>query len=65
MKYLCLFYVEMEMQLKLGWSHVQWMMDFLIKEHGNYVKKAYMAVTIFTSMRSQDCHTLRWGSKSI
>lgn len=38
---------------------VQCMMDLLIKEHGDYVKKAYMAVTIFTSMRSQDCHTLR------
>jgi hypothetical protein len=35
------------------------MMDLAIKDHGDYVKKAFMAITIFTSMRSQDCHTLR------
>lgn len=35
------------------------MMDLPIKDQGDYVKKAFMAITIFTSMRSQDCYTLR------
>jgi hypothetical protein len=34
-------------------------MDLAIKDIGDYVKKAFMAVTIFTSMRSKDCHVLR------
>ncbi len=37
---------------------VVYMMDMQVKEHGDYLKKAFMAVTIFTSMRVQDCNCL-------
>jgi hypothetical protein len=38
---------------------VAYMMYMQVKEHGDYLKTAFIAVTILTSMRVKDCHYLR------